>query len=78
VLDGSGAVVGMLLPRDTSGARVLPEDVGLALSAPALADTLASAGLLPPEGTEPPSGQLAPEDLTALGRDLAVLVSCWR
>ena len=78
VLDGSGAVVGMLLPRYTAGARVLPEDVGLALSAPALADTLASAGLLPPEGTEPPSGQLAPEDLTALGRDLAVLVSCWR
>lgn len=78
VLDGSGAVVGMLLPRDASGARVLPEDVGLALAAPALAGALAGAGLLPTPGAEPPAGQLAPEDLTALGRDLAVLVSCWR
>ncbi|MFN6952675.1 MAG: serine protease [Albidovulum sp.] len=79
VLDGSGAVVGMLLPRDTTGARILPNDVAIALSAPALADTLAAAGLLPPAtAAGVPSGQLAPEDLTVLGRDLAVLVSCWR
>lgn len=78
VLDSSGAVVGMLLPRDTAGTRILPDDVRVALSAPALANTLATAGLLPPTAAEAPSGQLAPEDLTALGRDLAVLVSCWR
>lgn len=82
VLDGSGAVVGMLLPRDATGGRVLPDDVGLALSAPALAGALATAGLLPaaPAGaaTGSAGGRLAPEDLTRLGRDLAVLVSCWR
>ena len=91
VLDGRGLVVGMLLPRGDGTGRVLPEDVGVALDAAVLADRLSAAGFLPaPEAaTEAgtgvgagvgaaPAGQLAPEDITALGRDLAVLVSCWR
>lgn len=77
LLDGSGAVVGMLLPGGKAGDRVLPEDLGQALAAPALAGALAAAGLLP-AAAEPPAGQLAPEDLARQGRDLAVLVSCWR
>src|SRR5690606_40637168 len=52
VLDGSGAVVGMLLPRDASGARVLPADVGLALAGPARAGARAGAGPLPAPGAE--------------------------
>lgn len=79
VLDGRGQVVGMVLPQDAGGGRVLPDDVALALDAPALAGVLAAAGLLPAsEATAAPSGQLAPEDITLLGRDLAVIVSCWR
>lgn len=79
VLDGRGEVVGMLLPRDTTAGRVLPEDVALSLDAPALAGALAAAGLLPASEAEAaPAAHLAPEDLTRLGRDLAVIVSCWR
>lgn len=79
VLNGAGQVVGMLLPRDTGGKRVLPEDAATALDAGALAGALAAAGLLPATDADAaPGGQLAPEDLTRLGRDLAVIVSCWR
>ncbi len=79
VLDGSGAVVGMLLPRGDNGGRRLPDNVGLALDASALAGVLAGAGLLPAsEADAEPSGPLAPEDLTRFGGDLAVIVSCWR
>ena len=79
VLDGSGAVVGMLLPRGDNGGRRLPDNVGLALDASALAGVLAGAGLLPAsEADTAASRPLAPEDLTRLGGDLAVIVSCWR
>ena len=79
VLDGSGAVVGMLLPRGDTSGRVLPDNVGLALDASALAGALAGAGLLPAsEADTAASRPLAPEDLTRLGGDLAVIVSCWR
>jgi peptidoglycan hydrolase-like protein with peptidoglycan-binding domain len=79
VLNGAGQVVGMLLPRDGGGTRVLPDDTAVALDAGTLAAALAAAGLLPATAAEAaPGGQLAPEDLTRLGRDLAVIVSCWR
>lgn len=82
VLDGRGQVVGMLLPRADDTGRVLPDDVAVALDAAVLAGGLSAAGLLPATEaateTGAPAGQLAPEDITALGRDLAVLVSCWR
>ncbi len=79
VLNGAGQVVGMLLPRDTAGNRVLPDDTAVALDAGTLAGALAAAGLLPATEAEAvPGGQLAPEDITRLGRDLAVIVSCWR
>ena len=80
VLDTSGTVIGMLLPGDTTGGRVLPADVGFALPAEVIAGTLDAAGL---GAAEPVSATaapvtLAPEDLTRLGRDMTVLVSCWR
>lgn len=80
VIDTKGTVIGMLLPGDTAGGRVLPADVGFALPAEVIAGALESAGLataVPAVAIEAP-GTLAPEDLTALGRDMTVLVSCWR
>ncbi|MDI3336287.1 serine protease [Defluviimonas aestuarii] len=78
VLDATGAVVGMLLPRDKDGSRVLPEDVGLALDGTTIRAALAGAGLVAEPVAETAStAALAPEDLTMLGRDMTVLVSCW-
>lgn len=78
VLDGTGAVVGMLLPRSPEGGRVLPDDVGLALDGTQIGVTLAEAGLVTePAAVTEAAATLAPEDLTLLGRDMTVLVSCW-
>lgn len=84
VLDSAGQVLGMLLPRDRGAARQLPDDVALALGAGAIADLLAGSGLtaarpVPAAATRPESEPvLAPQDLARLGRDLSVLVSCWK
>ncbi len=75
VLDGSGAVVGMLLPRVTDAARQLPRDVAFAANVGVLTDALAKAGVTPAAAS--PTGALAPEDLTALAVPMTVLVSCW-
>lgn len=80
VLDTSGTVIGMLLPGDTKSGQVLPADVGFALPAEVISGALEAAGLAtaePASATEAPV-TLAPEDLTSLGRDMTVLVSCWR
>ncbi|WP_338077681.1 serine protease [Cereibacter azotoformans] len=74
VLDGSGAVLGMLVARP-QGARQLPAEVSFALAPEALTARLAEAGVLPrmSEG----GGALAPEDLARLGDGMTALVSCW-
>ncbi len=76
VIDGSGAVVGVLLPPRDGGNRVLPEEVAFIAPASAFAEQLQAAGvaLAPAER----QGALPPEDLTVIGSDMAVLVSCWR
>jgi peptidoglycan hydrolase-like protein with peptidoglycan-binding domain len=74
VFDGSGAVVGLLLPP-ASGDRVLPDDVSFATDATAIAAFLSAQGLTPTAAE--PSGDLAPEDLARLARDMTVQVSCW-
>jgi peptidoglycan hydrolase-like protein with peptidoglycan-binding domain len=74
VFDGTGAVVGLLLPR-TEGGQRLPDGVQFAAGAAALRAALVSAGLSP-RGARP-SAALAPEDLTDLGTGMTVLVSCW-
>ena len=76
VLDASGTVLGMLLPRPTGGARQLPQDVIFAASAPAIAARLQAAGLILPPALR--DGALAPEDLTRLATRMTVLVSCWK
>ncbi|MDO6584937.1 trypsin-like peptidase domain-containing protein [Salipiger sp. 1_MG-2023] len=74
VLDMSGAVLGMLLPKAT-GAAQLPAEVGFAADAEALRAFLSSAGVqgLAARG----GGALAPEDLTATATAMTVKVSCW-
>ena len=74
VFDATGAVAGMLLPRD-EGTRRLPGSVAFAADAPVLAEFLSSNGVeaLASDAT----GAIAAEDLTLAAMDLTVLVSCW-
>lgn len=74
VVDVTGDVIGMLLPRETNGSRVMPSGVEFALSAEALQPLLQQAGV---RMATRASGALAPEDLTRRATGLTVLVSCW-
>jgi len=76
VLDGSGSVLGLLLPRATDGARVLPDDVAYARDANAIATVLAAANRAPEASTR--EGAMAPEDLSRLALAMTVRVSCWK
>ena len=75
VIDGTGAVLGMLLPRPTDGARVLPAGVEFAASSASIAALMAANGLSAIEA--PAQGALAPEDLTRKAMGMTVLVGCW-
>lgn len=75
VIDSTGAVLGMLRPAQTGGARVLPAGVGFATSSAVIAEVLARAGVTVPVATS--GGALAPEDLTRRAMGMTVLVSCW-
>lgn len=75
VFDTSGAVVGMLRPRETGGARLLPGDVSFATDATVIAEFLSGAGIS--AAAADAGGAMAPEDLTLLAADMTVLVSCW-
>ena len=74
MLDASGAVIGMLLPRG-AGAQVLPEEVSYALDARTIQAELARAGIA--ARTSEAGGGLGPERLTRDAAGLTVLVSCW-
>ncbi|MEL5878078.1 trypsin-like peptidase domain-containing protein [Cereibacter sphaeroides] len=74
VLDGSGAVLGMLVAPET-GERRLPDEVSFALAPAALTARLSEAGIEPRRAEG--SGALAPEDLVRLGDGMTALVSCW-
>lgn len=76
VLDSSGAVLGMALPRPREGGRVLPEDLTYVRDATAIAGALAAADLPPEASTR--DGSMAPEDLSRLALGMTVLVSCWK
>jgi peptidoglycan hydrolase-like protein with peptidoglycan-binding domain len=75
VVDGTGAVIGMLLPRATDAARQLPPDVSFAAAAAAIGQLLQAEGISLTEAK--PQGALPPEDLTRRARGMTVLVSCW-
>ncbi|MFZ5961943.1 serine protease [Thalassococcus sp. BH17M4-6] len=74
VFDAGGAVLGMLLPRE-SGGRQLPEEVSFAAKADDIRAMLRSAGVTA-DATQA-AGVMAPEDLTAVASEMTVLVSCW-
>lgn len=74
VMDTTGAVIGMLLPRNAGG-RQLPEEVSFSSDSGALQDLLSRAGIRPQLARA--SGQMAPEDMTRKARGMTVLVSCW-
>jgi len=75
VFDGSGAVLGMLLPTAENGGKVLPADVSFATDALAIAEFLSNSGYTPSASDR--SVNMSPEDLTRQAANLTVLVSCW-
>lgn len=75
VLDGKGAVLGMLIPATTTGGRVLPAEVSFVANASSISAMLAQAGITAAIANR--QGALPPEDLTDLATSLTVLVSCW-
>ncbi|NEX45542.1 serine protease [Pseudotabrizicola algicola] len=75
VLDGTGAVLGMLLPRAPDAARLLPQGVEFAASGTVLREVLEGRGITPAAPTA--AGALAPEDLSRKALGMTVLVSCW-
>ncbi|HQY43645.1 MAG TPA: trypsin-like peptidase domain-containing protein [Paracoccaceae bacterium] len=76
VLDGSGAMIGMLAPRKDEAGRELPKDVSFILQGAAIAAALKDKGFAPAPSTR--TGTLAAEDLAKRARDMTVLVSCWK
>lgn len=75
IFDGTGSVMGMLLPTVTKDGRVLPENVNFAADAVAIIEFL-SANDISPAASEA-TGGIAPEDLTGTAAEMTVLVSCW-
>ena len=76
MLDGGGAVIGVVLPRAADAAKLLPEDLTEAVQATAIAPLLAEKGFAPAaaEGT----GTLAAEDISALAQKFTVQIACWK
>ena len=75
ILDGTGSVLGMLLPNDVDTKKVLPSGVVFAASSAAIANRLATEGITTAPSTR--QGAMAPEDLSTLASGMTVLVSCW-
>jgi peptidoglycan hydrolase-like protein with peptidoglycan-binding domain len=75
VLDATGAVIGLLLPAATDGAKQLPEGVAFVAQAGAIGRTLAGAGI--PLTPAPTVGIATPDALSASALGMTVLVSCW-
>ncbi|KEO61761.1 trypsin-like peptidase domain-containing protein [Thioclava indica] len=76
VLDGTGAVMGMLLPPSQDASRMLPDGLHAALQAQAMAPTLSQNGYAPEAASF--SGARAAEDLQQIADRMVVRVSCWK
>ncbi|RXV66543.1 peptidoglycan-binding protein [Roseovarius sp. A46] len=74
VLDGSGAVLGMLVPYETEG-RSLPEGVSFAATNGALRAVLDAGGVTPRAATV--EADLSGEALTDRAEAMTALVGCW-
>jgi peptidoglycan hydrolase-like protein with peptidoglycan-binding domain len=75
VVDGTGAVQGMMLPARVTDGRVLPAEVSFIADAASLSAMLTTAGITPLQANR--ASALPPGDLTDLATSLTVLVSCW-
>ena len=75
VVDGTGAVIGMMLPRALDAARQLPPDVSFALAASRIEQRLAAQGIA--LAMAPAQGALPPQDLNRRARGMTVRVACW-
>jgi len=75
VFDNSGAVLGMLLPRATTGGRSLPADVSFIVDSDAIRAAIVPRGL--PIKTTDSLAYMPPETLTNEAAKMTVLVSCW-
>ena len=75
VVDGRGAVLGMLIPASAQDGRVLPGEVSFVADAGRVKALLATAGITPQVASR--AAVLPPGDLTDLAMSLTVLVSCW-
>ncbi len=75
VLDAGGAVVGMLMARDTDSGRSLPAEVSFARKSGSVAEFLAANGVTP--NATDAMASMDPVDISAMAADLTVLVSCW-
>jgi peptidoglycan hydrolase-like protein with peptidoglycan-binding domain len=75
VLDDSGAVLGMLLPRKDGNTQVLPPEVNFSVDASEIMDMLAAQGVTP--RTSGVANAISPVALTRHAADITVLVSCW-
>lgn len=75
VVDTTGAVLGLLLPRSAGGARPAPEGAALARDAAAITAFLAANGVEP--RADQPNGALAAEDISRRATGMATRVACW-
>jgi hypothetical protein len=75
VLDASGAVLGMLLPREIKG-RQLPEGVSFGINATALRNAITAAGIASADQSAG-AAPLSNEALVRHASGMTVLVSCW-
>lgn len=75
VLDATGAVIGMLLPKATAEGRTLPDGVQFAVSGAEIARILGESDVTPVQADR--KAALPPSELTAAGMGMTALVSCW-
>lgn len=75
VLDGTGALIGMLLPAAAPAGKQLPPGVSFALGASAIARLIEPAGVIPTASTA--TAALLPSDMADTATGMTALVSCW-
>lgn len=75
VLDGTGAVIAILMSQTQGDGKLLPPDLSLARPFDVIAPLLAERGFAPAPAQD--AGTRAAEDLGALARDMTVRVDCW-
>lgn len=76
VLDGAGAVFGMVLPQGGADLRLLPPEMTVAVQSAALLPVLAAQGFAPLPAEA--GGTLAAEDISALSQGFTTQIACWK